>query len=520
MLSSLIDLVDLFITAQLRLRSFHLPAAAGLFLSPSSTMADAAAPTTSARSERLDAVAYSSWVRSLQKKLFAARAAAGQPESAAGYRDEELQLVDQLLGAFGEYSSKLALRSDEWELWSALVLYQGAASNADSEGVMAAPLQIQSCIDVHLKATQDGAGMDWMAFARHTSLLLTWHLAYVGLTRASLDDDEEMDDGDNQLPLQANDFLKRSTEIVGGPAVEQDGTYVAPSLPRVLARTQVQDEELLRQLDSILGEEAVRNSLREAYSRMAYHIPRVSLMPPGLYLSNRSYVPFLPQSQTIWEIYLSFEMTHLQHDSSNERKELVKQSFLSRVRVPHKQHDETSQRLSAFVSNNFSAEEYEGIMETASKGASSAKTAYTERERWEDQLEEAQTSGKVSLAKAYLRWESSRRPGDRLLAATLYARIIHAFAQPPTATAAELQSPPTPEWEAQFAKERSNKPKKDAGRQADRVELAARATQSEDLWEDYLSYLVSHALLDLLQLPTSTNMRVYRPYKRTSLLRK
>lgn len=173
----------------------------------------------------------------------------------------------------------------------------------------------------------------------------------------------------------------------------------------------------------------------------------------------------------------------------------MKQGFLSRVRVPHKQHDETSQRLSAFVSSNFGPDEYEGIMETASKGSGSAKTIYAERERWEDQLEAAQVNGTVSLAKAYLRWESSRRPPDRLLAAALYARIIHAFAQPPTATAAELKNPPTPEWEAQLAKERSNKVRKDAGRQADRAELAAKATQAEDLWEDFLSYLVSRASL-------------------------
>lgn len=250
------------------------------------------ATATSSRGEQLDPIAYSSWIRSLQKKILAACAAAQQPEKATAGQGEAVELISHLLETFKEYSSKLALRSDEWELWSALILYQGAAANTASGGVIADPDTIQACIDVHLKATQDGAGMDWMAFARHTSLLLSWHLAYLGLPRASLDNDEEMDEGDDQHSLSASDPLKRGTGIVGGPAIERDGTYVAPSLPRIVARAQVQDEELQKQLDAILGEDAVRNSLREAYSRIAYHIPRVSHALPAFFLYECSSILF------------------------------------------------------------------------------------------------------------------------------------------------------------------------------------------------------------------------------------
>ncbi len=220
------------------------------------------APAERNSEHSLDAVAYSSWIRSLQKKLY------------ANNNDAERQqtLINELFGVFKEASGKISLRSDQWQLCSALVLYQvqtGVTSGAETAQLAGA---IKASIDIHLQATQDGAGQDHAAFLRHASLLLCWHAAYSGLSLA----EEEMDVAEDSAAA-AYDPLRTATGLVGGPVVESSGAYVAASLPRVPSRAAVQEDPAqLEVMEQILGEHAIRQALREAYSRIAYDLIHVS----------------------------------------------------------------------------------------------------------------------------------------------------------------------------------------------------------------------------------------------------
>ncbi|KDN36355.1 hypothetical protein K437DRAFT_229791 [Tilletiaria anomala UBC 951] len=280
-----------------------------------------------------------------------------------------------------------------------------------------------------------------------------------------------MDVCDECSTPRTQDPVQWGTGLRGGPIIEPDGTYASTSLPRIPTRSEAEQAGLLETYETILGESAVRDALREAYSRVAYH---------------------LAESQTSWKAYLAFEMAYFRHDRSAARKEVVKQAFISRLRVPHMQHDHTAQQLSAFVSNFLNPEEYEPIMAAASRGAAAAKEAFTQRERYEDRFAAAKFKGDFQAVKPYLRWQVSQKPLDLLMTSALYKRAIFAFAQPPTLTEDEIRNPPTPHFQAEVREGRAGKANYAAAKEAERQELAAKAAQAEGLWVDYLSFLALH----------------------------
>lgn len=254
--------------------------------------------------DSLDARAHYVAARELQAGLLGL-AAASASASASSVQAQQGDGVDALLELLDDTAADLALRSEQWELHGALYLWRTsrvpAASDDASAGASAVQVgALQECLDAHLVATQRSPGLDWRAFARFASLRLALHCAYAGLplppslTGQSDEDadDEQMDTADDAGPSsrrvgsgQVDDVLKRTTGLLGGPVIETStSTYVPASLPSLPGRAQLQAEgrtELLQQYDGLIGSEATSIALREAYSRIAYDLDKVSVLDLG-----------------------------------------------------------------------------------------------------------------------------------------------------------------------------------------------------------------------------------------------
>ncbi|CAG8435082.1 2926_t:CDS:10 [Ambispora gerdemannii] len=133
--------------------------------------------------------------------------------------------------------------------------------------------------------------------------------------------------------------------------------------------------------------EEVRNVLREANKKAGCNIP---------------------ESYIIWNTYLNFETEIMQSSQSNheEQKLNVRDLYLDRLSVPHKNLEQTWQDYSQFISKNFSGD-YESIMVEANKIYSKTSQRYRKKETYEDSL----VNSNYSLVefRKYINYEENER---------------------------------------------------------------------------------------------------------------
>ncbi|WFD30915.1 Splicing factor [Malassezia sp. CBS 17886] len=431
-----------------------------------------------ASTETLDPWRYASWVRSLERKLLAA----GEDERAA--------LAPSLSAAYAETADKIALCSADWHIWLSLALCECvAASPAASVGGLVA---------LHRRSTEDL--LDMSLYARYATLLLALYSAASGVCAGGMDAVyRERLVSDSGAPSDVTALLSSWTGLPEAAPLHANGTYAvdAPIWRTAVGAAAQGDADAAC---DIAQESNIRSALRELYGRCAWHPT---------------------ESEAVWRTYLAFEeaalevriprlcapVAHLQHDASTEHIDLVRQVYVARLQVPHRDLERTFQALSSFVSARYGPEEYESIMAAANKHYAASMGMWQERESFEARIAAAESTYMDDWL-PYIGWQTHRLKSLRVArdkttlateeecAATLYRRALFRFGQFPRArsaaeAAAYAAQPPT------AAVEKAHKAR--AGRKSHKmllrenalayVEIRPQVAASESLWLDYVAVL-------------------------------
>ncbi|PWN24006.1 hypothetical protein BCV69DRAFT_302620 [Microstroma glucosiphilum] len=251
--------------------------------------------------------------------------------------------------------------------------------------------------------------------------------------------------------------------------------YERASIPRIPTRSQVRTAGVEGEWERLLGEDAIREAVREANTRIAGEV-------------NWSHL--------LWDPLRDFELAHLARNKSREKVEIVKQIFVARLRVPHRAHEATAQVFSSFISQNMAASDYESTMASLQKPYSNMKTAWASIERYEDQIR-AMTDPNTSEIhwstwKTYLRTAASSKNADQDRVSALFERCIATLGLPPSLQDPQLEEhPPIEAWEAEHSKQRY-KLGREARQALEKTERDAQreaCRKREDVWSDYIFFL-------------------------------
>lgn len=251
----------------------------------------------------------------------------------------------------------------------------------------------------------------------------------------------------------------------------------------------------------VLGVEAVRWRIREAYTRCAYQ---------------------LQDSQDVWKLYLAFEESLLSSPQTAREQQLetIRHVYLARLRVPHAAIEDTFQAFSGFVTHNLPPQLYESEMTAANTIVAESRTILRQREQYEDTLTSLFRAGPTHVAgsrqdldnfaayvKPYLRWQSGRatralRGKDKAAAQTeldltcaLYERLIPCFGLHPPSTHREELVYYAGDVEGSLHSSRQFKrlapAEKGARTQQEQQLHSERLSLATELWLDYISILTS-----------------------------
>lgn len=220
----------------------------------------------------LDPIPFRAWVRSTQRKLLALNQ--GVPQGLSASTDSErATLLTQLSQIYQQISqAPLSLTSQENVIQSSLSILSifSQSSNPDSSSY---PNLLLDIFNLHDQATRssNGSTMDPSAYMRYVSLVLHWHYQWASIDTSKVVDEEEEETATEEDPLLA------WTNTSGGPRLEtRSGAYSSSSLPSVMSQSNAKAAGVWEQLEAVVGEEAVRNRVREAYTRIALEGNQVS----------------------------------------------------------------------------------------------------------------------------------------------------------------------------------------------------------------------------------------------------
>ncbi|WFC95160.1 Splicing factor [Malassezia brasiliensis] len=416
-----------------------------------------------ARAPTLDPWSYQSWTRSLQRKLLAA--------------EDRESLVPELLRAYEETADYIALRPSDWHLYLSLAtrrVLKGEAGNTDA---------LRELLELHERSTHDS--LDMSLFVRAASLWLSLYAICHRVATPTWGNLPETSvtnlDGD---ACDLKTLLETWTGVNDAPALHANGAYADTEVLAPLLPTDTDER------DELLSEDAVRTALRTLYARCAYHVH---------------------ESTALWSLYCDWEQHLLDADRCDERRELVRQVYVARLRVPHAQIEDTFQRFSSWVSTYFPADAYEELLTSANKVYADALRMWRERERHEASVHAPRTA--LEQWTSYLHWESHRIKTLRTakdksylateeeLGAALYRRALHRFGWYPLGKDTQEQEhalrPPTRTEEKAWMAKAGRKSQKMLEREKQAARVAARAlcVAPETLWLDY-AQLASPAHID------------------------
>lgn len=455
--------------------------------------------TTASSSSSLSPRDYTEWVRSAERMLLS-NAAQGEPPTQV--------LLQGLETSMEAKHSALVLNARQWKVWCSLSLWSLSHSTSTTSGdggssTVQDPSQLKQVLDLHLEATRssNGSSLELTAFVTYVSVVMHYHYAFEEASkppRAFWEEDEDEDQSSQWRLEQVTEYLQEWTGLQGGPRfldVRHAGTrlrlligYDHSSLPSIPTRTQARDAGQEAEWDALLGEEAVRETVREVNTRAAGEC-------------NWSHL--------VWDPLRDFELYHLSRAdrlSAAAKAEAIKQVFLARLQVPHRTHEETAEIFSNFVTKNFPHSAYTSTMETSQKFYAPTKAAWIKYiEGREDQIRGAVVPSAGSSTedqtrqwqawKSYLKAASStRRDVNVERVSSLFERCIAYLGLPPSIQSREVEEhAPDETWEADFAKQRKKLPKQ----QRVDIEKAERDSnreawqRREEVWSDYVGFLTT-----------------------------
>lgn len=218
---------------------------------------------------------YRAWIRSIEAKLHASNAAPTSPS--------RIGLLETLQKALEQKHQAYLLSSAETRLFSALAAFLLSSSQAG--GLISDASVVAQLLQLHSDLTRDsnGSALDIAAFQAYTSLTLALHWIYAGVDPAqvaekcepwisqamSLSWPSSQEGQVEGLGLVSKDPLLYWTATSGGPRLDATGNYLQSSLPRIPTAQQAEAAGVGPAWEALLGEEAVRERVREAYSRAA-----------------------------------------------------------------------------------------------------------------------------------------------------------------------------------------------------------------------------------------------------------
>ncbi|CAD6967408.1 unnamed protein product [Tilletia controversa] len=438
------------------------------------------------QNQRRSALAYRTWIRSLQAKLLALAPEGSSAKTDGSDTQRRGKLLQELEDAYREASQTVVLSEQEWQLLLNIHVLRRVRL-----GRPLSPAELEETVGLHERATTESVGVHVTLYAALVSLLVGLHGRYAGLAGLGTSQALLDEDGLDGSSAAATYEVALPWTGCGGCGLLQSipGAY-APESIALLAPTASQAEEanLQQAFDDRLGEDAIRAALRTACSRCAGHVP---------------------ESHKVWHFLKKFELTHLQADPSPERTQGVQEVFLARLKIPHQKIDETFQSFSSFVTRWLPASDYETTMASANRSYAPAKQALAGHQRYEDALRGPNGTyylGAASAWAAYLSTYTNARPThpkakgrssaptsdatDPETVLVLFERCLAIFGLPLTTLEQEfLTAPPHAAYEA------DRKKREKAMSREDREQLSqldtSRWKQAESVWEDLGSFLAT-----------------------------
>lgn len=398
-------------------------------------------------------------------------------------KGQALDVIAELITRLSDKAEISHLTTEETLLRSALMVVQ--CKNNTHEGNKFE--QYSNLIECHLEATFtcNASALNVAAFLSYVSLLLCLHYVFTDLH--PIQDELTLVEISKE---QSRDILAQWIGFQGGPLLYSEGGYDAGSLGLAISKSSVSQEEQ-EQWKALLGTEAVRVRLREAYSRVSGDAPK---------------------SQLVWSLYHQFEITHLPSSPSPQDLELVQGLYFARLRAPHAQVDSTLSSYSTFVSKFLPPKDYEGAMTSVYKLVTNAKETWAACEIHELQLaSQLKDQGSSSSShmrwtawKGYLSWIShsllhshSKRTNAKLhldleAVCAVFERAIASCGLPPSCPEEMLAEGSQPLSLAELNTRRIakyGKADKKTRKEREQQEMTAERDASLDLWKRYLTLL-------------------------------
>lgn len=123
---------------------------------------------------------------------------------------------------------------------------------------------------------------------------------------------------------------------------------------------------------------------------------------------------------------------------------------------------------------------------------------WRDREKYEDSIQQVTSSGSRSSYstdwKPYLKWSINKMKYDSDFVSSLFERcILDTRGFYPTLESEELENPPSKDWEDNRKKSRTkmSREKKEERNQLEKLERDTIMNESENVWEDYILFMVS-----------------------------
>ncbi|KAF5382630.1 hypothetical protein D9615_003010 [Tricholomella constricta] len=133
----------------------------------------------------------------------------------------------------------------------------------------------------------------------------------------------------------------------------------------------------------------------------------------------------LTESHLLWDLQRDWELQQLETAAVSEKASLtdaIQLFFLTRLRQPHADSEETAQYYSTFTTNYRPPEEYEALLMSASKLRTQAMKSFERREPFERAL--AQSNFSIDEYARYIAYERRARNPDLFVMNTVYERAI------------------------------------------------------------------------------------------------
>lgn len=434
----------------------------------------------------LSPLAFTNWIRAAERKLLTS--------AAQGRAPHETQITG-LLEALAAKHESLALSDTEWKVWCALTLWQAMPPVSGSREVAYLELSnLCTIIDLHQAATRcnNGSALQLSSYITFVQLILSLHYLFEGHQRTppTFWEDNGGQNDSHWVVEKYQDVLQDWTGLQDGPLFVKLKHHTAPisfifgytrqSLRGIPTREQARIAGTEDAWNQLLGEENVRILVREAISRASGD---------------------MNWSHLLWNALRDFETFYLCKQKSPERVEAVKQAYLSRLRVPHRTHEETAQAFSSFVSQFLPPDAYEKTMLSVQKAYGTAKALWFSVENYEDEIRAScTTTADVESVthwqawSAYLKAMRSQRQTDADLVSAVFERCIAFLGLPNALPSSEEDGhPPEPRWETDFknSKLKLQREERFALEKSQRDSLRQKRQRREGVFMDYLAFLTT-----------------------------